>query len=176
MRSLQMVWYAHFVIEDTSPDSFGLSITQSVGNSAYSGLAIDDVQTTPEPGTGVLCLAVIGLVIVTRAIRRPLGRLGRHIRSVSVFAGAPAFLAAIIAPSQVNAQTTTTPIQHVIVIFGENISFDHYLGAYPNAVNPPSQPRFTALPGAQPFMVLMQQRTRTTRAKLTQTFLLTTRT
>ena len=147
IRSLQVVWYAHLVIEDTSPDSFGLSITRSVGNSAYSGLAIDDGQATPEPGTGVLCLAVIGFVIVMRAIRRPLGRLGRRIRSVSVFAGAAAFLAVIIAPSQVNAQTTTTPIQHVIVIFGENISFDLYFGTCPNAVNPPGQPRFTALPG-----------------------------
>ncbi len=28
---------------------------------------------------------------------------------------------------------TTTPIKHVIVIFQENISFDHYFGTYPNA-------------------------------------------
>ncbi len=46
-----------------------------------------------------------------------------------------------------NAQTTpTTPIQHVVVIFNENISFDHYFGIYPTALNPPGQPRFTALP------------------------------
>jgi phospholipase C len=31
----------------------------------------------------------------------------------------------------------TTPIQHVVVIFGENISFDHYFGTYPFAQNPP---------------------------------------
>jgi phospholipase C len=43
--------------------------------------------------------------------------------------------------------TATTPIQHVVVIFGENISFDHYFATYPKAVNPPGQPRFTALPG-----------------------------
>ncbi len=41
----------------------------------------------------------------------------------------------------------TTPIQHVVVIFNENISFDHYFGTYPKAVNPPGQPKFTALPG-----------------------------
>jgi phospholipase C len=51
-----------------------------------------------------------------------------------------------------NAQTVdppaaTTPIQHVVVIFGENISFDHYFATYPVAVNPPGQPRFTALAG-----------------------------
>ncbi len=41
----------------------------------------------------------------------------------------------------------TTPIQHVVVIFGENISFDHYFGTYPVAQNPPGQPRFIAKPG-----------------------------
>ncbi|WP_328603798.1 alkaline phosphatase family protein [Amycolatopsis sp. NBC_00345] len=30
---------------------------------------------------------------------------------------------------------TLTPIKHVVVIFGENISFDHYFGSYPNATN-----------------------------------------
>ena len=38
----------------------------------------------------------------------------------------------------------TTPIKHVVVIFGENISFDHYFGTYPTATNPPGQPSFTA--------------------------------
>jgi phospholipase C len=42
---------------------------------------------------------------------------------------------------------TTTPIKHLIVIYDENISFDHYFGTYPNATNPPGEPRFTALPG-----------------------------
>jgi phospholipase C len=31
--------------------------------------------------------------------------------------------------------TTATPIKHVVVIFGENISFDHYFGTYPTAQN-----------------------------------------
>jgi phospholipase C len=30
---------------------------------------------------------------------------------------------------------TTTPIKHVVVIFDENVSFDHYFGTYPNATN-----------------------------------------
>jgi phospholipase C len=46
----------------------------------------------------------------------------------------------------VEPDTTTTPIKHLVVIFGENISFDHYFGTYPKALNPPGQPRFTALP------------------------------
>ena len=42
---------------------------------------------------------------------------------------------------------TATPIKHLVVIFDENISFDHYFGAYPNAANPPGEPTFRALPG-----------------------------
>src|SRR5215475_2947167 len=33
------------------------------------------------------------------------------------------------------APQARTPIQHVVVIFDENISFDHYFGTYPNAAN-----------------------------------------
>jgi Phosphoesterase family len=40
-------------------------------------------------------------------------------------------------PSQPAKTTTTaTPIRHLVVIFNENISFDHYFGTYPNATNP----------------------------------------
>src|SRR5215472_17088846 len=34
---------------------------------------------------------------------------------------------------------TATPIKHVVVIFQENISFDHYFGTYPNAANTSGQ-------------------------------------
>jgi phospholipase C len=44
------------------------------------------------------------------------------------------------------AAPAATPIQHVVVIFQENVSFDHYFGAYPNATNPPGEPAFTPLP------------------------------
>ena len=41
---------------------------------------------------------------------------------------------------------TATPIKHIIVIFQENISFDHYFATYPYATNPPGEipffPRF----------------------------------
>ena len=40
--------------------------------------------------------------------------------------------------------TTTTPIQHLVVIFQENVSFDHYFGTYPNATNPAGEPQFQA--------------------------------
>ncbi len=31
--------------------------------------------------------------------------------------------------------TTKTPIKHLVVVFQENRSFDHYFGTYPNALN-----------------------------------------
>jgi phospholipase C len=45
-----------------------------------------------------------------------------------------------------DAQPTTTPIKHVVVIFDENVSFDHYFGTYPYATNPPGEPKFTPAP------------------------------
>ena len=46
------------------------------------------------------------------------------------------------------AKPPETAIDHVIVIFQENVSFDHYFGTYPNAANnDPSEPQFTAKPG-----------------------------
>ncbi|MGH9583700.1 MAG: alkaline phosphatase family protein, partial [Bryobacteraceae bacterium] len=41
---------------------------------------------------------------------------------------------------------TATPIRHLVIIFPENISFDHYFGMYPRAENPPNEPKFVAAP------------------------------
>src|SRR5258708_13653633 len=35
-----------------------------------------------------------------------------------------------------------TAIKHLVVIFQENVSFDHYFGTYPNALNPAGEPGF----------------------------------
>jgi phospholipase C len=59
-----------------------------------------------------------------------------------VFALACALSAAVSGSAQ-----TVTPIQHVVVIFDENISFDHYFGTYPNALNPVGEPAFKAAAG-----------------------------
>src|SRR5258708_24621514 len=60
----------------------------------------------------------------------------------SVLLGASAVSA--LATDQKAASSTTTPIKHLVVIFQENISFDHYFGTYPSALNPAGEPRFTA--------------------------------
>jgi phospholipase C len=42
---------------------------------------------------------------------------------------------------------STTPIKHIVVIFDENVSFDHYFATYPNATNPAGEPGFIPAPG-----------------------------
>src|SRR5580692_12852244 len=46
--------------------------------------------------------------------------------------------------SAVTADTlpTKTPIKHLIVVYNENRSFDHYFGTYPNALNVEGEPAF----------------------------------
>jgi phospholipase C len=51
------------------------------------------------------------------------------------------------APAFAASPATATPIQHLVVIFQENVSFDHYFGTYPNATNPPGEPPFHAATG-----------------------------
>ncbi|MDX6213896.1 MAG: phospholipase, partial [Frankiales bacterium] len=47
------------------------------------------------------------------------------------------------APVAPTTTVTTTPIKHLVVIFQENVSFDHYFGTYPKAANTSGQ-QFTA--------------------------------
>jgi len=46
------------------------------------------------------------------------------------------------AQSSAEQLSTTTPIKHLVVIFQENVSFDHYFGTYPYAANPDGEPPF----------------------------------
>ncbi|MBB3257755.1 phospholipase C [Paraburkholderia bannensis] len=54
---------------------------------------------------------------------------------------------ATAAVSAQDALTTSTPIKHLVVIYGENVSFDHYFATYPNSTNPSGEPSFTAASG-----------------------------
>jgi phospholipase C len=53
----------------------------------------------------------------------------------------------IAAPAFGQQAVTRTPIEHVIVLFQENVSFDHYFGTYPRALNLPGEQPFDAAPG-----------------------------
>ena len=57
---------------------------------------------------------------------------------------ANAAAAAAAVPSRSLVQPAT-PIQHLVVIFQENVSFDHYFGTYPNADQSPGEPKFYPL-------------------------------
>jgi phospholipase C len=49
------------------------------------------------------------------------------------------FAGTLVNPMVLEAQSgTATPIKHLVVIFQENISFDHYFGTYPYARIPPT--------------------------------------
>ena len=50
-------------------------------------------------------------------------------------------------PALASDSSTATPIKHLVVIFQENVSFDHYFATYPVAANPPGEPRFHAAQG-----------------------------
>ena len=71
-------------------------------------------------------------------------------RAVALCAAAAATTSLVPGVAQA---ATTTPIEHVVVIYSENISFDHYFGTYPNALNKDGEklqgsdkdaPKFTA--------------------------------
>jgi phospholipase C len=50
-------------------------------------------------------------------------------------------------PQPASAAEPATPIEHLIVIFQENVSFDHYFATYPVALNPAGEPPFAAAEG-----------------------------
>lgn len=60
--------------------------------------------------------------------------------------GTPAASGAVAGGSRPTSAPTATPIKHLVVIFQENVSFDHYFGTYPVATNTDGQP-FHAVSG-----------------------------
>jgi phospholipase C len=68
--------------------------------------------------------------------------LASAVTAVTLTVGAPGSMWA----QNYSGGSTQTPIKHVIVLFQENISFDHYFGTYPYAANPEGEPEFHADP------------------------------
>jgi len=72
-------------------------------------------------------------------------------RAVSALAITSICVGPVMAKPGPDAADTATPIQHVVVIFQENVSFDHYFASYPNAagfVAQPGTPTVNGLTGA----------------------------
>ena len=91
-----------------------------------------------------------------RSARLALAGVGAAALVVPVVATAGAVSAHQRPTSHPSTVRTSTPIKHVVVIFGENVSFDHYFATYPQAANTPGEtmqgsstpaPAFTAAPG-----------------------------
>lgn len=60
-----------------------------------------------------------------------------------------ALLAGVVAAAPLHASDIAAArkqIRHVVILFQENVSFDHYFGTYPHALNPQGEPAFTPLP------------------------------
>ncbi|MFL5269616.1 MAG: phospholipase C [Stellaceae bacterium] len=52
-------------------------------------------------------------------------------------------ISAFLTEALADDKKTATPIKHLVIIYGENDSFDHYFATYPFALNPPNeQPQF----------------------------------
>ncbi len=64
--------------------------------------------------------------------------------TIALMCGALAAPISGLAANAADQAQTATPIKHVIVIFNENRSFDHYFGTYPYATNPQAETPFHA--------------------------------
>lgn len=85
--------------------------------------------------------SIEGTLTVLRT--RTIARTATAILAAALAAVAAAAMPAI-ASSGPAGPGTTTPISHVVVIYQENVSFDHYFATYPQAANTVGEPRFVA--------------------------------
>ncbi len=69
-------------------------------------------------------------------------------KALALLTGLAVSLGPSLAPMYAGSTSSpVTPIEHLVVIFQENVSFDHYFGTYPKALNPAGEPQFRARPG-----------------------------
>ena len=84
--------------------------------------------------------------------------MGKYLAKWPVFIGAAA-VTAIVGPTALahdgdgfqdfgrfHHDETATPIKHLVIVYNENVSFDHYFATYPVASNPAGEPLFHATP------------------------------
>ena len=75
-------------------------------------------------------------------------RRSRLTKTVVAGAAVSLVMMTVISPVAASGEPrpTTTPIKHLVVVFQENVSFDHYFATYPTAPNPAGEPEFTSAP------------------------------
>ena len=89
--------------------------------------------------------AIAAAAAVALAVGVAIGATAASASSTPKFAG---YHTPALVPASYYRDTnrTATPIKHLVVIFDENNSFDHYFGTYPYAANTDGTP-FHAKPG-----------------------------
>jgi phospholipase C len=92
-----------------------------------------------RPYVTVLAVGALGASAAVGATVASASTSARAADSAAAPATAPASEYRVVAP-------TSTPIKHVVVLFDENVSFDHYFGTYPYAANTDGS-TFNAKPG-----------------------------
>ncbi len=114
---------------NTSPDASAVSYQWSAPSGTFANAAsASTTYTCTQPGT------------VTLSVAASNGTAACNTSStVQVSCTGHLDLAAELA--------TVTPIKHLVVIFNENISYDHYFATYPVAQNNAGEPTFTAAGG-----------------------------
>jgi phospholipase C len=88
-------------------------------------------------------LAIVGVVALGAGAAVGANAASASTTSPNTFAG---YKAPATVSTALYRDNTTTPIKHVVVIFDENESFDHYFGTYPYAANTDGT-KFVAKPG-----------------------------
>lgn len=107
---------------------------------------------------------------LSRLRRHPVAYAGLALLGAATLAGAGVLA---VAPASAfpshgtpdHSNQTLTPIKHLVVIFDENISFDHYFGTYPTATNADGT-AFHAAPGTPKANTLVTSGTLTTNPNL----------
>src|ERR687887_205047 len=89
--------------------------------------------------TTILTTAVLALIISSTLFGGD-----SHISVTAAIGVASTAAAAVTATSSYSS--TVTPIKHLVVIFQENVAFDHYFATYPKAANPDGEPHFSSSP------------------------------
>ncbi|HKT57185.1 MAG TPA: alkaline phosphatase family protein [Microbacterium sp.] len=106
-------------------------------------------RTTRRGIVAGVVAAVVGVVAVTVTV---VGLTGHRAPAPSAPLPTAAQRTAATQPATTSPATTspatitTTPIKHLVVIYDENVSYDHYFGTYPKAANTGGT-RFTAASG-----------------------------
>ena len=61
-----------------------------------------------------------------------------------ILLGAASFASAGISSAVVSSASMATPIKHIVIIFQENVSFDHYFATYSHAMSGVNGSKFTS--------------------------------